>query len=36
MSDMLVKLYDLPPLQPAFNAIAPLHIHIRPARASEE
>jgi GNAT superfamily N-acetyltransferase len=36
MSDMLVKLYDLPPLQPALEAIAPLHIHIRPACIGEE
>ena len=36
MSDMLVKLYKLPPLQPALDAIAPLHIHIRPARIGEE
>ena len=36
MSDMLVKLYNLPPLQPALDAITPLHIHIRPARIGEE
>ncbi len=36
MSDMLVKLYNLPPLQPALDAIAPMHIQIRPARVGEE
>lgn len=32
MADLLVKLYALPPLQPALDAIAALNIQIRPAR----
>jgi GNAT superfamily N-acetyltransferase len=36
MADMLVKLYQLPPLQPALDAVAPQRIHIRPARVGEE
>jgi GNAT superfamily N-acetyltransferase len=35
MADMLVKLYDLPPLQPALDALAAT-IQIRPARVGEE
>ena len=36
MADMLVKLYELPPLQPAIDAIAVQQIRVRPARPGEE
>jgi hypothetical protein len=36
MSDMLVKLYELPPLQPALDAIRETGIEVRPARVGEE
>lgn len=36
MADMLVKLYELPPLQPALAAIAGHQIQVRPARPGEE
>lgn len=36
MADMLVKLYEIPPLQPALDAIANQKIRIRPARPGEE
>ena len=36
MADMLVKLYELPPLQPALDAIAGHRIQVRPARPGEE
>ncbi len=36
MADMLVKLYELPPLQPALDALAAINIEIRPARPGEE
>lgn len=32
MAEMLVKLYELPPLQPALDAIAGHRIQVRPAR----
>lgn len=36
MPDMLVKLYNLPPLQPALDALRPIHVIVRPARVGEE
>lgn len=36
MADMLVKLYNLPPLQPALDALRQISIFIRPARIGEE
>jgi hypothetical protein len=36
MADMLVKLYNLPPLQPVLATLEQLHIYIRPARIGEE
>ncbi len=35
MADMLVKLYNLPPLQTALDAIKAFNIEIRPARIGE-
>lgn len=36
MADMLVKLYELPPLYPALEALSPHKVEIRPARIGEE
>jgi GNAT superfamily N-acetyltransferase len=36
MADMLVKLYELPPLQPALDALASINIAIRRAEIGEE
>jgi GNAT superfamily N-acetyltransferase len=36
MADMLVKLYELPDLQPVINALIPLNVSIRPARIGED
>ncbi len=36
MADMLVKLYALPPLQTALDALRPQNVQIRPARVGEE
>lgn len=36
MADMLVKLYQLPPLQPALDALVAHRVEVRPARVGED
>lgn len=36
MADMLVKLFQLPPLQPALGALAAHSVEVRPARVGED